>query len=79
VYFRSKAWANDLLKLGIRECQNLDRVELARFSEVLYFIKLLKEEGFPWQARILKSWLYRYWAVLRPVKVDSQTEFEGGL
>lgn len=63
---RDKDWANWVLREGLKELKNLDRDRKARFAEVIYFIDLLAKKGFWWQARILRSHLYRSWSNLRP-------------
>lgn len=68
---RSKEWANNILRMGIRELKNKDRDKKARFLEVFTFIHYLLEEGFWWQAKVLRSQLYRHWNNLQP-KADAE-------
>ena len=64
--FGSKDWANYVLRDGIKVLQEWDREPGSRALEVLCKIELLEEERFWWQARILRSWLHKYWNELRP-------------
>lgn len=70
---RTKAWANDVLRSGIRELKNEGRSRQARFSEVVYYIGILIEAGFWWQAARLRNHLYRSWRHLQP-KADAEQQ-----
>ena len=63
---RNKAWANWILQAGIKELKNEGRSRRARFSEVVYYIGILIEAGFWWQAARLRNQLYRHWRHLQP-------------
>lgn len=67
---RSKEWANDLLRSGIRELKNKGRDRKARFLEVITYIGLLMEEGFWWQAERLRNHLHRHWRHLQDPSGD---------
>ena len=75
--YGSKEWANEILKIGIKECKNIGRVGWARYYEILYYIRLLNNNGFWWQSRCLRFWMHRYWDLLQP-KVDSPKGSKGG-
>ena len=55
VWYGSKAWANWILKNGIKELKNKGRPESARLLEVIYYLKALTAEGFDWQAERLRN------------------------
>lgn len=55
LWYGSKGWANAVLRWGIRETKNVDRVESARLAEILYFIKVLSKNGFEWQSCRLRN------------------------
>ena len=57
-YYGSKKWANSVLSLGIAECNNVNRVESARFQEIFYCLEILEEAGFVWQAARLRNHLH---------------------
>ena len=77
-WYGSKEWANAVLKLGIAECFNFDRVRAARLIEIDYYIKELYANGWLWQSKILRSWKYRYWNVLQPPKEADSIKDDGG-
>lgn len=54
-YYGSKTWANELLRLGIAECKNVERVKFARLQEIFYCMRELSENGYEWQARRLRN------------------------
>ena len=68
----TKDWANYLLREGIRALQEWDREPGSRVLEVLCKIEILQEQGFWWQARVLRSWLHKYWNDLRPEETSSR-------
>jgi len=57
-YYGSKDWANSVLRLGVAECNNVDRVESARLQEVFYCLEVLEEAGFAWQVARLRNHLH---------------------
>lgn len=68
----SREDANCLLRTGIKELKNTNRVPKARLQECLWFIRIFESNGYHWQARILRSWIHRAiekgWLVLQPPK-----------
>lgn len=54
-YYGSKAWANSVLKLAIKELKNKDRILSARQLEVFYFVGELKKYGWSWQVDRLRN------------------------
>lgn len=64
--FGSKAWADDLLRIGIASIRDLKRVPGSRLQEYVYQSRLLEEHGFSWHAMCLRAWAHRYWWSLRP-------------
>jgi hypothetical protein len=75
--YGSVVWANFILRLGIAECNNVDRVGFARLQEIFYIMRVLSEHGYEWQARRLRNHLHlamkkgRFTALARadPIKV----------
>mgnify|MGYP001279511943 CR=1 FL=1 len=65
--FHSKEWANEVLRAGISELKNSGRARSGRFNEVVTYVHYLLEAGYPWQASVLRSWLFRYWSEVAPV------------
>jgi hypothetical protein len=78
-HFGSKAWADELLKIGIASIRYISRVPESRLQEFVYQSRLLSEQGFTWHAYVLRAWAHRYWWSLRPSlkKADPSRE-EGG-
>lgn len=58
--YGSKAWANKLLKDGIRELRDSKRARAGRIVEALFYLGLLREEGFWWQEQVLDYWVHRF-------------------
>jgi hypothetical protein len=54
-FYGSKSWANFILKLGIAECNNINRVGFARLQEIFYYMRILSEAGFEWQSQRLRN------------------------
>lgn len=75
--FGSKAWANALLRIGIKDLQDMERPSGSVQAEVLYQIGLLYEKGYWWQAKVLRSHYHRYLYRLRP-QGRPMTEGKGG-
>lgn len=63
--FGSKGWANKLLVIGIKTLQDLERPKGSVSGEILYQIGLLYEQGFWWQAKVLRAHYHIYLARLR--------------
>lgn len=73
--FGSKAWADQLLKMGIASIRDLKRVPGSRLQEYVYQSRLLEEQGFSWHAMCLRAWAHRYWWSLRP-RLDEADSLE---
>jgi hypothetical protein len=58
--FGSKAWANYLLKTGIAELRNSRRARDGRITEALYYVRVLRDQGYWWQSRTLEIWVHRF-------------------
>jgi hypothetical protein len=65
-HFGSKAWADELLKIGIASIRDIHREPNSRILEFVYQERLLREHGFTWHSRILSAWAHRFWWSLRP-------------
>jgi len=76
VGFGSKAWANKLLRDGIKELKNTNRACSGRFCEVIVYIGLLLEHGYWWQATRLRNHLYLHWESLQPRRADHRRSEE---
>ena len=77
LYFGSVEWANNVLRSGIAELHNRDRVKSAIIQEVSYYLKLLHEKGFWWQERTLESHLYLFFKSLHAESVIPSRGGEG--
>jgi hypothetical protein len=75
--FGSKRWANALLVMGIKTLRDLERPRGSVSQEVLFQIGLLYEQGFWWQAKILRSHYHVYLHRLR-LQGRPMTEGKGG-
>ena len=78
-YYGSRAWANYILKLGIAECQNHEREPSSRRQEIFYYLDVLLNAGWEWQAKILRHWINRYADSLQLSKRADPIDEVGGL
>lgn len=53
--YGKKAWANDVLRIAVKELSNVDRVLSARNLEIFYFLGELERFGFWWQVARLRN------------------------
>lgn len=59
MYYGSVAWANDMLRLGIKICKGEYslRILKCRIRELYIYVRMLKEFGYWWQIKALRGWL----------------------
>jgi len=46
--------------------------------EIDLYIKELARAGYPWQSRLLRSWKFRFWHDLQPLKGADSIKKDGG-
>lgn len=69
-------WANDVLREGIKICQKTYSYKILgiRIAEIEYYIVILREFNFWWQARRLGNWLHRLMANHKDITVKKSLQ-----
>lgn len=66
-------WANELLSSGVIALKQKKRVLSSRLIEVRYYLEVLEDAGFWWQAKRLRNHLHKFYQSLQP-KADTLSQ-----